>query len=120
MSTVRFLLADAKTAQLLASLRIDPAIRDKLIIFGAIALVTLLLLLWAVFLRKRGRRHHSHHHSHEHPSRPAEVPAVNNEEGAARPGKRRWRRRRHSRNPTLAETRGLPPVRQESPPEAQT
>ena len=44
------------------------------------------------------------------------------EDGAAPPEKRRRRRRSHHRhrprNPTLAETGGLPPIRPEDPPEA--
>jgi FtsZ-interacting cell division protein ZipA len=88
---------------------------EWLIIFGAIGLVTLLVLGWAAFLRKRHRHRHSHHHRHRHSSEPTEADA------SVPPEKRRRRRRSHHRhrplNPTLAETGGLPPIRPEEPPE---
>jgi type VI protein secretion system component VasK len=124
VSSIPFFLADAETQEILASWRItDPATLERLVIFGAMGLVTLLALLWAVFLRKR-RRRRKHHHPHQNSSKPAEVPeAAKDEDAPTRPEKRRHRRRsgrRHRpRNPTLAETGGLPPVRPESPPEPQ-
>jgi hypothetical protein len=65
---------------------------DFFIMVGAIALVAIGGLIWALFLRKRGqrRRRKSHHH-HEH-----RLP-----------------------NPTLAQDGGLPPVRQEEKPPGQ-
>ena len=123
MNSIPFCLADVETQEVLASWRItDPVTLEYLIIFGAIGLVTLLLLLWAVFLRRRRRRRHSHHHSHQQSSGPTAAPEVPNEEGdLSPPEKRRHQRRagrRHrSRNPTLAETGGLPPVRPEDSPE---
>jgi len=125
MSTIPFFLADAETDQILESWRfMDPSSLAGLLVFGAIGLVTLLALVWAVFLRKRGHRRRSHHHSHQHSSTPAEAPeALNDDDTASAPPKRhKWRRsrRRHrSRNPTLAETGGLPPVRPEGPPDPQ-
>jgi hypothetical protein len=104
--------------------RSDPATRERILIFGAIGLVTLLVVLWAIFLRRRRRRRREHHHSHHQSSPPAEVvEALTGQDAAARPYKRRRRRRSsHSlrpRNPTLAQTGGLPPVRPEGPPEPQ-
>ena len=125
MSTIPFFLADAQTQAVLASWRMsDPATRERLIIFGAIGLVTLLVLLWAILLRKKRRRRREHHHAPRHSSRPAEAAETSKDEGdPATPEKRRHRRRsgrRHRpRNPTLAETGGLPPVRSEGPPEVQ-
>ena len=102
----------------------NPATRERLIIFGAIGLVAVLVLVWAVFLRKSaagGTRPPSSRTSIR-PSRP-------------KSGGPRWRRRlaragetppaapvrppHRPRNPTLAETGGLPPVRPEGPPEPQ-
>jgi type VI protein secretion system component VasK len=125
MRAILLLLADADTDEVFDSWRLmDPSTRGGLIVFGAIGLVTLLALLWAIFLRKSGRRRHSHHHAHDHSARPTEAPEAPNEEGALSPpqNRRRWRRARHrhrSRNPTLAETGGLPPVRPEGPPDPQ-
>ena len=127
MNAIPIFLAQVDEQQVLASWRwTDPAMRERLIIFGSIGLVTLLLLLWAVFFRKSRHRHHSHHHHHHHqhhtPS-PGEVSvAPQNESAAAPPEKRRRRRHSHHhrpRNPTLAETGGLPPIRPESPPDAE-
>jgi hypothetical protein len=125
MRLLPFILADAETQEILKAWRItDPATLERLIIFGAIGLVTLLMVLWAVFLRKRGRRRRKHHHPHQSSSQPPEVPAVAKDGSAlSTPENRRHRRRsgrRHRpRNPTLAETGGLPPVRPESPTEPQ-
>jgi FtsZ-interacting cell division protein ZipA len=121
MNTISVLLADVEPGDVLPPIR--PAIHEWLIIFGAIGLVTILLLLWAAFVRKKRRRRHSHHHQHYHTPAPAEIPMTPQSENAAAPPEK-LRRRRHShhrhrpRNPTLAETGGLPPIRPESPPEA--
>jgi hypothetical protein len=124
MSPILFSQLALDPNQVLASWRHpDPATLEWMLILGATSLVTLLVLLWAVFLRKR-RRGRKHHHAHQHSSGLAEVPEVPKDEGAfSLPEKRRHRRRsgrRHRpRNPTLAETGGLPPIRRESPPEPQ-
>jgi hypothetical protein len=114
-----------ETDQALASWRfLDPATRGIVLIFGSIGVVTLAVLTWAVFFRKKGRRRRKHHHEHSHSPRPDEVPEILKDEGFSSSQERR-RHRRHSRrrhrprNPTLAETGGLPPVRQDSPPEPQ-
>jgi hypothetical protein len=89
--------------------RMDPAARERLVVLGALLLVSAVAVLLIVLFRKR----HHHHHSHE---RSADVPRS----GPAPEGKRRkWRRRRRDhrpRNPTLAETGGLPPIRDSQPP----
>ena len=93
--------------------RLPLVFEDVYVILGTGLLLLVLLLVWAKYLRKRPRRHdnprvtyraageeeqegeeaeaHSHHHHH----------------------RRRHRRRRDHRvrNPTLAETGGLPPPR---------
>ena len=125
MSALPILLADETTDAVLQSWRMsDPAARERLLIFGALGLVTLLILAWAVFLRKRRKRRHEHHHSHHQSSKPAEVAQAPAEEEVAPQAEKRRRRRRSGhrhrpRNPTLAETGGLPPKRLESPPESQ-
>jgi hypothetical protein len=106
--------------------KIDAATKDILIILGSVAFVTLLAIMWAVASRKRRRRHsrhHSHHHSHSEqrasaPEEPQEEPSPDEPGLERRRRRRRHRRREHRpRNPTLAETGGLPPVRTGRPPD---
>jgi hypothetical protein len=116
---------------LLAGVNADNAVREwtpsssstieGVVIFGSLILVTLIVFGWVVFFRTRGHRRHSHSHRHS-PGPAANAPA------AGSPGKksfwraRRQHRRRHGedeplpRNPTLAEERGLPPVRKDGQP----
>jgi len=125
MSSLSCLLAQVQMEDVVAPWRsVNPSALGGLIVLGAIGLVTLLALAWAVFLRKRGRRRRSQHHAHRHSSAPAESLKTPNGEAptASRQERRKWRRsrRRHrSRNPTLAQTGGLPPIRSEGPPEPQ-
>ena len=95
--------------------------RDLLTVLGAMVGVTLLIFLWAAFFRRR-RRHHARHHGHHHESHPTATNPLPRTTEAAAPEehlrrKRRRRRAHRPRNPTLAETGGLPPVRSERPPE---
>lgn len=100
---------------------------DVLLIVGAGVILMALLVLWALYLRKkrRHRRHHKHHHHRSsqaaaRDSEPVEEsvetePEEEMDGESARPHRhhrRRVRRRSHrGRNPTLAETGGLPPMR---------
>jgi ABC-type nickel/cobalt efflux system permease component RcnA len=107
--------------------KMDAATKEILITLGAVALVTLLALMWALAFRKRRRRHNRHHsHRHNHAQQRTTTPppvAEDEEENLAEAGtdrhRRRHRRRRdhRPRNPTLAETGGLPPLRTGPPPE---
>jgi hypothetical protein len=98
------------------------------IILAAAMAVTVPLLVWAAFFRKRGRRHHHRHHQRGTAPTPAEAASCDaeasaGEDDASTRGRRRkkWRRRRRRDhrplNPTLAQTGGLPPVRTEPPSE---
>jgi hypothetical protein len=117
------LLADEDTAAVLAAWRFsDPATRERLIIFGSLGLVTLVLLIWAVFIRKKKKRRRKHHHSSHHSaiaSPVSEAPVAADPEAATGKDRRsrRSRRRHRQRNPTLAETGGLPPIREQEPTE---
>ncbi len=126
MNAAPYLLAQVEVDDVLATWRSmhTPAL-GALILICAVSFVSLLALVWAAFFRKTKRRRHSHHRSHRHSSAHAdsvEAPSGDAAESAPRehPRRRRFRRRHHSRNPTLAETGGLPPVRPEGPPEPQT
>jgi hypothetical protein len=80
-------------------------------LFGALTLLAFLVFYLAAVFRKDSRR--------QHRSEPAAPPARVRENGVAVNGKirRRKRRRDHRpRNPTRAETGGLPPRREEEEP----
>jgi uncharacterized membrane protein YbhN (UPF0104 family) len=87
-----------------------PLLTDIILILGAIVLVTVILLYWAAYIRKpkrNGSSSGSKAYSAKVSSRTAEVEIVETPSG-----RRKWRRRRRDhrpRNPTLAETGGLPP-----------
>jgi hypothetical protein len=83
-----------------------PSRNNLTLLFTAFGVVTLLVLVWAIFIRKRAddspRRY-------SYPSRDSNKNNIG--ELGAKIGRRRRRRKRRSRNPTLAETGGLPPIR---------
>jgi hypothetical protein len=98
---------------------INPAIWDILIVITVAVLLGSVLFLWAAYWR-RARRHHRHRSQPQiitHTTRPPDGET----EGLVRAKRRRkFRHRRQdyprpARNPTLAETGGLPPVRPEEP-----
>jgi len=137
------LLADEQTDAVLRSWRfMDSYSRWSLVLFGAIGLVILLVLFWSLFFWKRRRRrsrrhgHHnplsiplsevpwlrprrSHHRRHHSHSQPTEAAAATSGDGAPATSERRHHLRRphRPRNPTLAETGGLPSIRAEDPSE---
>ena len=122
MRTMQFMLGDAEIDDVLAQWQtLSAATRERLIIIGAMTLVTVGVLVWVVFVRKSRRRQHKPHHGHHHAPEPAQdAVAVEDDGESAEPRERRkWRRARRPhrpRNPTLAETGGLPPVRTGGPP----
>src|SRR5215204_5248122 len=86
----------------------NPGARDSILVASAAVLVTLCILAWAIFIRKRGR-------TREHQP----VPRAQADKDNIAAKRRKWRRRRRDhrpRNPTLAETGGLPPAKTEVPP----
>lgn len=89
------------------------------IIFGAIGLVALAAFGSVYIFRRRilRRRHHRHHRSAQATVANATPNPPPEESGKV---KKRWRRSRHAHrplNPTLAQTHGLPPMRdQRTPP----
>lgn len=89
-------------------------------LYSILAGVSLLVLAWAFFFRSR--RHHRSHHHHSRPAAAARasMPPAQNGSGfsflSSKRHKRRRRRQHRPRNPTLAETGGLPPLRSERPP----
>lgn len=104
--------------------KMEPGMREALLVTGALLAVIFLILIWAIFLRKPSRRHHHHHHGHHRSPAPAPKTAADaTSDETFSPKRRRWRRRRREhrpRNPTLSETGGLPPLRSEGPPAPQS
>jgi Flp pilus assembly protein TadB len=96
----------------------SPVLRDVIVVMVAGCAVGLIALLWAALVRKRKRRHrHHHHHSSSAGTQAASslASAEVSDNGLERRRKRRRRRDHRPRNPTLAETGGLPPVRTDTP-----
>jgi hypothetical protein len=95
------------------------------VVIAASCLVGLAAVLGVMFYYTRRRTQHPHHH-HRH--RPHHSESDDTSSNKTSPGeepqsasgerlRRRRRRRNHRpRNPTLAETGGLPPVRKDPPP----
>ena len=91
---------------------------DILLILGALVALTLILFVWARYIRKQRRRR-----ARSSSSKPHKLVLVEHHDDSSdeefEPGSRRRRkfrkqRREHrGRNPTLAETGGLPPEREE-------
>jgi type VI protein secretion system component VasK len=101
---------------------LSPDRRGMLIMLAVLCLAALCVGTWALFFRKPRRRRHRHGQGH-HASAAADRSEAVDEDDADSSGHRHRRKRRRSRgdhlprNPTLAETGGLPPVRQGDPPE---
>jgi ABC-type nickel/cobalt efflux system permease component RcnA len=89
--------------------------RVWMLVGAALGLLVTLLVCWALYFRKRRRRHSRHHHHHHQrtasgsPHGDSAAPAAG-QEGERRRVKRSRRRRQDEgrRNPTRAETGGLP------------
>ena len=95
--------------------RLAPEVQDTLLVVGALVLAGLAAFIWAAFLRTYRKRKHRHSH-HANPS--AAHVETREEEHTSRGRKWRRRRREHRpRNPTLAETGGLPPIRSDESPD---
>ena len=91
--------------------KIGPGTREGLMVFGALFLVISLMFAWAFFIRKPARKRKRNYH---YPSTSSGRGAENQGDAEHPSGKRKWKRRRRDhrpRNPTLAETGGLPPIR---------
>jgi len=89
----------------------SPAARtlaELLVLIGAVLLVAIAVMIWAVAFRKKRKRtrlYHRHHRSS------AESAASENSGKRSQGSRRRREGRERPRNPTLAETGGLPPAR---------
>ncbi len=119
MNAVPLLLASAPDVVLSFLRSLGQSTGEMTLIIGAAIAVVFPVVIWAAFIRRPPRdreRPYGQHHSSEHHRDAAPEQAGPSSERRRR---RRWRRRRREhrpRNPTLAETGGLPPVRSEQPP----
>ena len=96
---------------------ISPAWEDVFIVLGVLVLVTLAVLLWALIFSARGRRHRHRHHHHHHKNYREELKkTAGGIKEMIQQRQHHHRHDHHPRNPTLAETGGLPPIRGEKPP----
>ena len=96
-------------------------LRELMLVFGAVGLVVLPVFIWVLYFRKKPHRHSHQHHHHSNNSDEAALSSMDTESETSserRYRRKRRRRREHRpRNPTLAETGGLPPLRSEHPPD---
>jgi ABC-type nickel/cobalt efflux system permease component RcnA len=93
------------------------AFRDLMLIGGAILVLTGLLVFWARRYVQRSKRHHRRGHH----TKPLVVTQNGSSSRSHRHHHHRHRRRQpdpaeRGKNPTLAETGGLPPLRPEAKP----
>ena len=71
MRTMHFIAAALQFDDVLSQWgALSAATRERLIVFAAVGLVTVLVLAWVVFFRKSRRRQHGRHHSHHHAQAP--------------------------------------------------
>jgi type VI protein secretion system component VasK len=92
---------------------LSPNAIQRWIVIGAIGFVVLSAFVWAAFIRKRRRRRKHHHHRRSFAKSAAKGMSEITRHVHER--QRRRRSRQRTRNPTLAETGGLPPPRADEP-----
>jgi hypothetical protein len=99
--------------------KMGPSIGQSGLFWGAILFVVLVLVGWALFIRKRDQRIPGFQYGRRVRHGSSAGAESNSTMSAGEPAQsRRRRRRRHrARNPTLSECGGLPPVREDQPPE---
>jgi len=113
MKALCFALA-ADMSELRALQRTSPAKTGLGLVIAAISGVIAVIIVWALFFRKR--RDETMRRYREHFSSANAKEESSDPNGSGRSRRRKRRRRDHAqRNPTLAETGGLPPVRNDFP-----
>jgi hypothetical protein len=84
------------------------------LLFGSLFIVIGAVFFWAAVIRKRRDRYTSHRERHRDDHRPRSNPGEDSSKGPrVRRRKRRSSHPRYPKNPTLAETGGLPPIRRD-------
>lgn len=94
---------------------LSPAMKERLIIFGALAVVLVVVVGWALLFRSRRQRsaRREERRRRRHSISRSTAKGVAEIREYVKDRQRRRRREHRPRNPTLAETGGLPPVRRE-------
>lgn len=99
---------------------LPPGWQDFFIVIGAILLVLLCVVFWAMFLRKNGEtRRKRRRKRHDRPGSYRErfQKSTKDIKQLLNEHQHRRRREKYAANPTLAQTGGLPPVREEKKPD---
>lgn len=94
---------------------LGPAARERLIVLGTMVFVVAAVLFWVLVIRKKPRKRKEHRHHHRRSIGETAVKGVSEIKEIIHERQRRHRRERRQRNPTLAETGGLPPARPDEP-----
>ena len=94
--------------------RFSPGWVDFWILLGAILAVALLVFYWAVAIRKQ--KHRIHKHRHHHRPRPGYREQIKEVANGIRQRRRKHGHEHRPLNPTLAQTGGLPPLREADQP----
>ena len=89
---------------------------DVLIVLGAIVAMALIVFFCVLSFRKDGKRGHKHHHHHRKSYREQFQTTTGGIKELIRQHRRRSHREHRPLNPTLAQTGGLPPLREEKEP----
>ena len=103
---------------------LSPGWIDFFIVMGAVLLMALVVLIWAISFYKRGKKPRHHHHRHHRHRRHGNFREDFQKTTAGikeiiEKGKHQHHHHRHEHrplNPTLAQTGGLPPIREDSKP----
>jgi hypothetical protein len=96
----------------------SPRLQEVLAVSGTLFAAIVVAAVGAILYSKKKKRRRRYHHHHRRPEGEAAANAQTENSGASREGRRREKRRRRSErpmNPTLAQTGGLPPVRDNKP-----
>jgi FtsZ-interacting cell division protein ZipA len=105
------------TDSISVSNQMSPGVMNILIMLGILALVSLIAFFWAFAVRRRKDRIRKHHHHHHH--RKGYREQLQQNVGGLKElfqQHRHHHRQHRSPNPTLAQTGGLPPIRETGKP----
>ena len=123
MSKLYLMLADAEISEIFDAQKsfADNRLKELLITFGALALAVVVAVIWAILYsqKKKKKKHPKHRHHRDRKETAASSASVAVKapvENESRSRKRRRRRPHRPLNPTLAQTGGLPPLRDKNAP----
>jgi len=97
----------------------DPRLYPIYAMLGALAAAVVIASIWAVRYSKKKKRRKKRHHHHSQTRAGSAEPTARVESEAETKKRKKWRKPRRPHrplNPTLAQTGGLPPLRDENTP----